>query len=309
MGYANRQRAKRKHQIALQAAQAEGHADGHAEATLSMRSQVEAAEADGRRLLRKTEKQHRELEKLTWHSQLAQTGYTLVPTAAVLLICAGSLPEDLLDSATGWFGEVPLSKFVPMGGQGETHFHQKRRQYQIPLNGTGAIMNILIWLKKELFVAGYKLCRGAFAITGGSPQYMHKDRGWWHSISVFVCIVSRLVRFGCPGRPDIKVQMQAGDVLIFNGNVWHSGMQNDADSAVLFFYFDMDKFHISKCNTNEDPSQFGFAVMLSEEEWTAFNHERAGDPDELDMRLCKISEVSTFLVQGMTLTSEIGTDQ
>ena len=73
---------------------------------------------------------------------------------------------------------------------------------------------------------------------------MHKDRGWWHSLSVFVCLERRRVRFGCPGRDDFVVTMEAGDVLVFNGNVWHSGLQNADSSAVLFYYFDMDPFAI-----------------------------------------------------------------
>ena len=67
----------------------------------------------------------------------------------------------------------------------------------------------------------------------------------------------------------MTITMQAGDVLMFNNLVWHSGLQNDAGSCVLFFYFDMttycvteEKLRLTQC----DPSAFGFEVMLDEAE-------------------------------------------
>ena len=104
---------------------------------------------------------------------------------------------------------------------------------------------------------------------------MHKDRGWWHSLSVFVCLERRRVRFGCPGRDDFVVTMEAGDVLVFNGNVWHSGLQNPDNSAVLFYYFDMDPFAIDhgRARAGDDLSRFGFTIMLDESEWESYREE------------------------------------
>ena len=39
--------------------------------------------------------------------------------------------------------------------------------------------------------------------------------------------------------------MNAGDVLAFNGLVWHSGLANDSDSCVVFMYFDREPFYIA----------------------------------------------------------------
>ena len=131
-----------------------------------------------------------------------------------------ALSADLMKAAVAWEAGVPGAKYKAMGGQEGKHFDQKRLQYQLHLkDAESPPMAILIWLKWMLFAAGYKLCRGAFAIRGGSHQYMHKDRGWWHSLSVFVCLERRRIRFGCPGRDDFMVAMEAGEVPVFNGNV------------------------------------------------------------------------------------------
>ena len=221
MGAKERNRKKRRVQEALLAASAEGYE----EAEQSMTAKVQAAEADGRRIIRQMEKEQREAHKLSWRSRVCETGYELVETVANVLCCFGTLPADLLKAAVAWEAGVPGAKYTAMGGQEGKHFDQKRLQYQLPLkDAESPSVSILIWLKRMLFAAGYKLCRGAFAIRGGSQQHMHKDRGWRHSLSVFVCLKRRRVRLGGPGRDDFMVTMEAGDVLVFNGNVWHSGL-------------------------------------------------------------------------------------
>ena len=44
---------------------------------------------------------------------------------------------------------------------------------------------------------------------------MHLDRGHYHSVSLFVCILARRVRFGRKGGKDFEVNMNAGDVLAY----------------------------------------------------------------------------------------------
>jgi hypothetical protein len=308
MGGKDRARKYRRVGEALQAAAAEGYNV----AEQAMTAKVQDAEADGRRIIRRMQKDQRELQKLSWHSRVCETGYELVATVAIVLCCVGALPVELLKAAVDWEAGVPGAKYTAMGGQEGKQFDQKRLQYQLPVrDAESPPMAILIWLKWMLFAAGYKLCRGAFAIRGGSHQYMHKDRGWWHSLSVFVCLERRRVRFGCPGRDDFVVTMEAGDVLLFNGNVWHSGLQNADSSAVLFYYFDMDPFAIdhARAQAGDNLSRFGFTIMLDESEWESYREERAGDPEDLRFSYCKITEVATLLMQGMVSVDTIGLDQ
>ena len=40
--------------------------------------------------------------------------------------------------------------------------------------------------------------------------------------------------------------MEAGDVIMFNGLVWHSGLLNETDSCVVFMHFDQETFHVAE---------------------------------------------------------------
>ena len=69
--------------------------------------------------------------------------------------------------------------------------------------------------------------------------------------------------------------MEAGDVIIFNGLVWHSGLLNETDSCVVFMYFDYEPFFVTEEMLLEDPtadpSRFGFTKMYSEDQWQQFS--------------------------------------
>ena len=97
---------------------------------------------------------------------------------------------------------------------------------------------------------------------------MHRDRGYYHSLSVFICIVARSVRFGRPGRTDLVVHMQPGDVCCFNAMVWHSGLLNTTDSSMIFMYFDKERYVVNPEELKDpaaDPSKYGFSTMLDEQ--------------------------------------------
>ena len=80
--------------------------------------------------------------------------------------------------------------------------------------------------------------------------------------------------------------MNPGDVLMFNGLVWHSGLQNDSDSCVIFMYFDLEPFFVTAemiaADPTADSSRFGFTKMLSEEAWQVFSSE--SEPKELHIQ-------------------------
>jgi hypothetical protein len=90
------------------------------------------------------------------------------------------------------------------------------------------------------------------------------------------------VRFGRRGGEDFEVLMNAGDVLCFNGLVWHSGLANDSDSCVLFMYFDREAFYLSeemRADSDADQSRFGFTKMYSEEQWVQYSATYTADQD------------------------------
>ena len=202
MGQKARERKRRRDNERLDEAETRGRRMGEE----SMQDQVEALEAQSRIALRQMTKERREQERMDWHNSPLSCGYPLLATAAFLLVCVGAVPAEMLAQSVVWASHVADKHFTAMGGQKEKHFEQKRQQYQMPIRDENSPpMRILLWLKAMLFVAGYRIVRGAFLIKGGSMQFMHKDRGWWHSISVFVCLVRRCVRFGCPGRDDFTI--------------------------------------------------------------------------------------------------------
>ena len=169
-----------------------------------------------------------------------------------------------------------------MGGQQDKFFEQKRRQHQFLVKDASKAVMRLYLLLHSLFGLVGSTCRGsgAFGITGGAHQLMHQDRGHYHSISVFICITRRQVWFGQFGGPDICVWMEAGDVIVSNGLVWHFGLSNGTDSCVVFMYFDYEPLFVTEemllDDPTADPSRFGFTKMYSEEQWKQFS----ADSDE-----------------------------
>ena len=162
-------------------------------------------------------------------------------------------------------------------------FSQSRRQYQFPVNNSNIPSSrLLVMMKSYMALCGWLIVRAMFCIVGGSHQYMHLDRGHYHSISLFVCIVARRVRFGRRGGKDFEVNMNAGDVLAFNGLVWHSGLANDSDSCVVFMYFDRAPFYITdetRADETADQSRFGFTKMYNEEQWVEYSASFSRDQD------------------------------
>ena len=248
-----------------------------------------------------------------WHVSLAHDGMRIASDVLMLfLIPLAICPLLLLDVAKEIDG-IPLGKFKAMGGQ-PGMFTQARRQYQFPAtNSLLPSSQLLVQLKSFLALCGWTLVRAMFCIVGGTHQFMHTDRGHYHSISLFVCIVARRVRFGRRGGKDFEVSMNAGDVLAFNGLVWHSGLDNNADSCVLFMYFDREAFYLTKemrADLTADQSRFGFTKMLSENEWQQYSASCEHDPDEYDcVTLANLSMLPTSLMRTFVPASEFTLDK
>ena len=108
--------------------------------------------------------------------------------------------------------------------------------------------------------------------------------------------------------------MNTGDVLAFNGLVWHSGLANDSDSCVVFMYFDRVPFYITdemRADETADQSRFGFTKMYSELEWVqifCFLYEH--DPDGYDcVTLANLSMLPTSLMRTFVPASEFTLDK
>ena len=80
--------------------------------------------------------------------------------------------------------------------------------------------------------------------------------------------------------------MNPGDVLIFNSLVWHSGLNNDEQSCVVFMYFDLEPFFVTSemmaADPTADSSRFGFTKMLSEDDWKVFSSQ--SEPKQLEIQ-------------------------
>ena len=143
-------------------------------------------------------------------------------------------------------GRCDPSLQIQSNGRTTRDVSQARRQYQFPTNKSNIPSSrLVVMMKSFMALCGWHIVRAMFCIVGGSHQFMHRDRGHYHSVSLFVCLVARRVRFGRRGGEDFEVFMNAGDVLAFNGLVWHSGLANDSDSCVVFMYFDREPFYIT----------------------------------------------------------------
>jgi hypothetical protein len=227
--------------------------------------------------------------EISWHHKPGWNGLRMSSDTWVVVKVRSAIDLELVAAVQSEIKGMPDSAFQPMGGQQHAFFDQKRRQHQFVIKDSKRpIMRLYLVLHSLFALVGYK-CRGVFAITGGSHQFMHQDRGHYHSVSVFICITRRQVRFGQCGGPDIFLWMEAGDVIMFNGLVWHSGLLNDADSCVVFMYFDYEPFFVTPemmaTDPTADPSRFGFTKMYSEQQWYKFS----ADSDE---KLLDIQDIS-----------------
>ena len=253
------------------------------------------------------------LKDTKWHVSLAHDGMRIASNVLMLfLIPLAICPLLLLDIAKEIDG-IPLSKFKAMGGQ-PGMFTQSRRQYQFPaINSLLPSSQLLVQLKSFMALCGWTLVRAMFCIVGGTHQFMRTDRGHYHSISLFVCIVARRVRFGRRGGKDFEVSMNAGDVLAFNGLVWHSGLANDADSCVLFMYFDREAFYLTeemRADSTADQSRFGFTKMLSENEWQQYSASCKDEKDDYEcVTLANLEMLPTSLMRAFVPASEFTLDK
>ena len=76
------------------------------------------------------------------------------------------------------------------------------------------------------------------------------------------CIVARSVRFGRPGRTDLIVHMQPGDVCCFNAMVWHSGLLNATYSSMIVMCFGKTRYAVNPEGLQDpaaDPSTYRFS--------------------------------------------------
>jgi uncharacterized protein YjlB len=247
-----------------------------------------------------------------WHVSLAQDGMRLASNVLMVFLIPLAVSSCILRDLADEINDIPLSQFQPMGGQ-PGMWCQTRRQYQFPANNSKLPSSqLLVMLKSFMALCGWHIVRAMFCIVGGSHQYMHLDRGHYHSVSLFVCIVARRVRFGRRGGKDFEVFMNAGDVLCFNGLVWHSGLQNDADSCVVFMYFDRQAFYLSqemRADKNADQSRFGFTKMYSELEWQQYSASFKSDPDEYDcVTLAHLEMLPIRLMRALVPASEFTLD-
>ena len=247
-----------------------------------------------------------------WHVSLAQDGMRLASNVLMLFYIPLAVNYCLIRDILLEIEAIPLNKFKAMGGQ-PGMFTQSRRQYQFPVNNSNIPSSrLLVMIKSYMALCGWLIVRAMFCIVGGSHQYMHLDRGYYHSISLFVCIVARRVRFGRRGGKDFEVNMNAGDVLAFNGLVWHSGLANDSDSCVVFMYFDRAPFYITdemRADETADQSRFGFTKMYSEEQWVEYSASFSGDQDIYTaVQLQNLAMLPTSLLRALVPASEFTLD-
>ena len=161
----------------------------------------------------------RNAREISWHHKPGWNGLRMSSDTWVVVRVRSAIDLELVADVQSEINGMPDSAFKPMGGQADTFFEQKRRQRQFAMKGVERpIMRLYLVLHSLFALVGYK-CRGVFGITGGAHQFMHQDRGHYHSVSVFICITRRQLRFGQFGGPDIVVWMEPGDVVMFNGLV------------------------------------------------------------------------------------------
>lgn len=245
---------------------------------------------------------------MKWHTSIDFDGMRLASDVLMVFRVPLAIGLEVIQNVAAEIEDIPLNKFRAMGGQANM-FTQARRQYQFDLvNSSLASSLLLAYIKSFMALCGWRIIRAMFCIVAGTKQYMHMDRGHYHSISLFVCIVARRVRFGRRGGEDFHVDMVPGDILAFNGLVWHSGVENHADSCVLFMYFDRVGFYVTaemKKDPAADKSRFGFTKMLSEEDWIEYSATFTDAPDEYELEsLDSLAALPTSILRAFTPSSQ-----
>ena len=254
-------------------------------------SEKKESEKKGQAVKRQRDAMVRAARETSWHPSISLTGMRMSSDVWAVFRVEKAIDISLVDAVREEIFCLPDSAFKPMGGQQDKFFEQKRRQHQFAMkDASKPTMRLYLILYSLFGLVGYT-CRAVFGITGGAHQFMHQDRGHYHSVSVFICITRRKVRFGQFGGPDICVWMEAGDVIIFNGLVWHSGLLNETDSCVVFMYFDYEPFFVTEEMLLEDPtadpSRFGFTKMYSEDQWQQFS----SDSDEKLLNIQDLADI------------------
>ena len=91
------------------------------------------------------------------------------------------------------------------------------------------------------YMLGYKHSRHCTIITGGNKdQRVHNDEGLDTSYSVIIALHHRkFTIWYTDGTHRVQtLELEVGDVLVFNTNVWHAGAVNEVASAAMFLYYD-----------------------------------------------------------------------
>ena len=251
-----------------------------------------------------------------WTYSVAKNGYKMNSSVGVILLCIAAIPLGLIGQCVDTARAMPDSDFQPMGGQARgargAEFTDSRLQHELPRRDSRSCFSqLLIFLKMHLFVAGYKYCRGHFIIRGGAKQYYHTDAGHWHSLSVFVGLADRVLRFARLGGGQFTKRIRKGDVLIFNNTVWHAGDENDRDASVLFYYFDMEQFVVLPPSVRaESPERqhcvdrLGFNSMMDDEEFAVYSATFESDqqvlviPDE-EGQACTLLEAAARIMRAL----------
>ena len=93
------------------------------------------------------------------------------------------------------------------------------------------------------YMMKYNRMRYCSIITGGNvDQHRHTDQGLDTSYSVIVALADRnfTIYYTDGSHTVVELSLHAGDVLVFNTQVWHAGGVNDEPSAAMFMYYDVD---------------------------------------------------------------------
>ena len=276
---------------------------------------VYALDAKGKataKLLAAEKKNANIVKNTRWHVSIANDSMRLVSEVLALFHIPHAVVPPLIRDFKLEVDAIPLSQFKAMGGQAGV-WPQARRQYQFPTNKSNIPSSrLVVMIKSFMALCGWHIVRAMFCIVGCSHQFMHRDRGHYHSVSLFVCLVARHVRFGRRDGEDFEVFMNAGDVLAFNGLVWHSGLANDSDSCAVFMYFDCEPFYITdemRADKTADQSRFGFTKMYSEEQWVQYSATYTADQDTYTtVQLENMEMLPTSLLRPLVLASEFTLD-
>ena len=228
----------------------------------------------------------------SWHQSISLIGMRMSSDVWVVLRVAQGIELELVDAVRQEINELTDSAFIAMGGQQDKFFEEK-----------GDSTNSL-WKTRAnqscVYISSSIRCLVWLATNAEQSLLLQAVLISW-CIKTVGIIIQSVYSFASLGgncgsdslvvRTIIYVWMEAGDVIIFNGLVWHSGLSNDIDSCVVFMYFDYEPFFITEeillADPNADPSRFGFTKIYSKEKWQQFSVYA-----ESDQKLLNIQDLS-----------------